>query len=289
MAELDGKVALITGGGGGVGRGIALSLARYGATVAINDLNRPVDGTTSAQKVADEITAAGGTAIASYGDITTFDSAETVVQDVVDRLGRIDILVLCAGNFIADFVEDLSEERWNQSLAVHMTGHLAPAKAAIARMRAQGDGGRIITVSSRVAFFGPIPAYAAAKAGVLGITSSLAAGTRQDGITVNCLVPSANTSLFPGDDPNARAMGGMPASQSLDAEDIAPLITFLAFPEAEAITGRYFYASGGDICLYSEPLAVRGGSNTFLRTEGRWDPRQLATLVPPLLGLGDGR
>jgi 3-oxoacyl-[acyl-carrier protein] reductase len=285
MNALSERVAVVTGGGRGVGRGIALAFANEGIKVVVNDLAR--DGETPfADEVVAEIVAAGGEACADGNDVSTFAGSSKIIDTAVEQYGRIDILVMCAGNFVADQLADLTEERWDSSVAVHLRGHIGCAKAAARYMTEQGDGGRIVTVASRAAFSAPVPAYSAAKAGIMGLTSALAVGLAPAGITVNCLIPSANTQLFPGEDPNARTMGGMPASISLDPEYIAPVVTYLTSPQAGEITGRFVYASGGDVCIYAEPLALHGGSNSFVRKDGKWTAAELAEVLPSLFGVG---
>jgi len=285
MKDLPGKVAVITGGGRGVGRGIARALAADGVKVVVNDLFTG-EGESAAASVVAEITSLGGEAVADGHDVSTFASSSHIIDSAVELFGRIDILVMCAGNFVSDRLADLTEERWLSSLAVHLGGHVGCAKAAAQRMTEQGDGGRIVTVASRAAFSSPMPAYAAAKAGIMGLTSALAVGLASAGITVNCLIPSATTRLFPGDDPNARTMRGMAATISLDPDYIAPVVTYLASGEAKDISGRFVYASGGDICIYTEPLSLHGGTNAFVRKDGIWTAEELSHVLPSLFGLG---
>ncbi|MFD4511188.1 SDR family NAD(P)-dependent oxidoreductase [Streptomyces sp. NPDC058457] len=285
MSTLNGKVAVVTGGGRGVGRGISLALAAAGAQVVVNDFFKDSEG-AAADRTADEITSAGGTALANYGDVSTFAGGAAIVDAAVERFGRIDILVMCAGNFGPVPTLDVTEDHWDLTMSVHLKGHFACSQAAARHMVEQGDGGRIITFASRGAFYMTQPAYAAAKAGIMGLTTALAGDLGKHGITANCILPSAGTQLFPGNDPRARTFGGMPASRSLDPEDIAPIVTYLAGDDAKDITARFFYASGGDICAFAQPLAVRGGSNTYLRKDGRWTPEELGELLPGVLGVG---
>jgi 3-oxoacyl-[acyl-carrier protein] reductase len=285
MSTLTGKVAVVTGGGRGVGRGVSLALAAHGAHVLVNDFFKDADG-SAADKVVEEITAAEGSAAASTGDVSTFAGGAAIIDAAVERFGRVDIVVMCAGNFGNVPTLELTEDHWDLTLGVHLKGHVAVSQAAARHMTEQGSGGRIITFASRGAFYMTQPAYAAAKAGIMGLTTALAGDLGKHGITANCILPSAGTQLFPGDDPRARTFGGMPASRSLDPEDIAPIVTYLAGDDAKDITGRFFYASGGDICAFAQPLAVRGGSNTYLRKDGRWTPEELGELLPGVLGVG---
>ena len=263
MYGLDGKVAVVTGGGRGIGRGVALGFGEAGAKVVVNDFHPG-----SADEVAKEITAGSGAAIANSGDISSFAGGKALIEAAVEEFGRVDVLVTCAGNFWPDMTLDVTEERWHAQMAVHATGTFACAQAAARHMLEQGDGGRIITFSSRAAFFAPTPAYSAAKGAIMAMTAALSAGLSAQGITANCILPSATTQLFPGDDASARTFGGVAAAQSLDADDIAPLVVYLATPAAGQITGRVLYAAGGDICVYPPPTSIGGGSTTYLRKPG---------------------
>jgi NAD(P)-dependent dehydrogenase (short-subunit alcohol dehydrogenase family) len=286
MYGLDGKVAVVTGGGRGIGRGVALGLAESGVRVLVNDFFR--GGTRgAADEVADEIRAGGGIAVADGGDISSFAGGKELIDGAVREFGRVDIVVTCAGNFWPDMPLEVTEDRWNAQLAVHATGTFGCAQAAARHMVDQGGGGRIITFSSRGAFFGPTPAYAAAKGAVMAMTAALSAGLEGSGITANCILPSATTQLFPGDDASARTLGGVAAAQSLDPNDIAPLVVYLATPWAATITGRYLYAAGGDICVYPLPTSVGGGGSSYLRKPGgRWTVEEIAEVLPSILGLG---
>jgi NAD(P)-dependent dehydrogenase (short-subunit alcohol dehydrogenase family) len=287
MQELTGRVALITGGGRGIGRGVALGLAAQGAEVVVNDFFRGEEAV--ADVVAAEITSAGGVAVANYGDVSTFAGGRAIIDAAVAEFGRIDILVTCAGNFYPDLPMDVTEERWDAQLAVHATGTFACSQAAARHMIEQGDGGRIVTFASRGAFFGSTPAYSAAKGAVMAMSAALSGGLKGQGITVNCVLPSATTQLFPGDDATVRTFGGVAVAQSLDPNDVAPLVVYLATPHAAAITGQFFYAAGGDICIYPLPTSVGGSSATYLRKSGRWTVDEIAELLPAMLGIGTDR
>ena len=286
MYGLDGKVAVVTGGGRGIGRGVAFGLGEAGAKVFVNDYYRG-EARGAAEDVADEIHVAGGIAVANGEDISSFAGGAALIEAARKEFGRVDILVTCAGNFWPDMTLDVTEERWNAQLAVHATGTFACAQAAAKLMVEQGDGGRIITFSSRGAFFGPTPAYAAAKGAVMAMTAALSADLSARGITANCILPSATTQLFPGDDASARTFGGVAAAESLNPNDIAPLIVYLATPWAGQITGRFIYAAGGDICVYPLPTSVGGGGTTYLRKPGgRWAVDEIADVLPAVIGVG---
>ena len=297
MGLLDGQVALVTGGGRGLGRAISLALAAEGAAVAIDDIFRDENGVSAAEQTVVEIEAAGGRGLALFENVTTSAGAESMVEQTVAQLGGLNILVMCAGNMVRGKLEDLSEEQWDSLIGLHLKGHFLACKFAIPHMK-QEDRGSIITVSSRGAFF-QVPAsksetkdlrqppstpYSAAKAGIMGLTTTLAVELWETGINVNSLLPSATTQLFPEDKP--RMVGGVPASESLDPADIAPTVVFLASEAGKNISGKFVYASGGDIIVYGDQLDVRG--SRMVRKHGRWEPNEIAGVLPPLLGVPRG-
>ncbi|MFT3816599.1 MAG: SDR family oxidoreductase [Rubrivivax sp.] len=294
MGFLEGQVAIVTGGGRGVGRGIAKLLAAEGAAVAVDDLYRSPDGVSAAEATAAEIERAGGKALALHEDISTVAGTQAMAAAALERFGRIDVLVTCAGNIIAGGLQDVTEEQWDLVVKLHLKGHFLCCKAVLPAMRRQNSG-RILTVSSRGAFFqvpnskqdpwhGRKPsstAYTAAKAGILGLTSALAIELWDTGITVNSLLPSAATQLFP--DTKPRIIAGTPPTESLDPEDIAPAAVYLCSPHAANISGKVMYASGGDVIFFGEQLDMRG--SRMLRKKGRWTVEELSQVVPSLIGV----
>jgi 3-oxoacyl-[acyl-carrier protein] reductase len=198
--RLKGKVAVVTGGGGkrGIGRGICLAFAGEGASVVVNDFFRDKDGGSAADSGA-EIKKAGGKSVASYGQCGYHGGGQNIIKAATSNFGRIDILVNCAGNYVAMPALETTEEVWDSIIAVHLKGHFACTKAAALEMAKQKSG-RIINFSSRGSFFGKMGslAYATAKAGIMGFTALLARALKEQGITVNCILPSADTGLFPG-------------------------------------------------------------------------------------------
>ena len=246
MAEkLMGKAAVVTGAGsGGIGRAVALALAVEGAKVVVNDIGRDI-----ADKVVQDIVKAGGTAVANYDSVSTMQGGENIIKTATGNFGRIDILVNCAANLVRAPIDKMTETQWDSIMNVHLKGHFSCARAAALEMKKQ-KGGRIINFSSRAAAGAPEhTAYAAAKAGILGFTSALAADLNEYGVTVNAILPSADTKLFPGPRPQG-LRSSYPLPISIEPDYIAPIVVYLATDEARGITGRYFYASGGDICIY---------------------------------------
>ena len=279
--RLAGRVALVTGGGRGLGRGVARVLAGLGASVVVSDRFVDEAGTAAAATVAAEIEAEGGRAAADSGDIASFEGARAVVQGAVDAFGRLDILVTCAGTYAPSTILDVEQPEWEGLTAVHLVGHTGCLAAAAEVMRAQGDGGRIVTVSSRGGLFGPQTAYSGAKAAIMGLTTAAARELEPDGITVNCLLPSALTQLFPMD-ASRRRFGGMPLSLFMEADDIAPVVAYLCLDEASGVTGRFVYASGADLAVYEPPLRVEGHT-TFVRRTRPWTVDEVADYLPSLL------
>jgi NAD(P)-dependent dehydrogenase (short-subunit alcohol dehydrogenase family) len=275
--RLKGKSAVVTGGGDGIGRGVALAMSAEGAKIVVSDIAR-----NAADKVVNEIIKTGGVAVACYDSVATMQGGENIVNTAVKSFGRMDILVNCAGNFKALPTVEVTEDVWDSIIAVHLKGHFSCSKAAIKEMIKQ-QSGRIVNISSRAAAFGAasLP-YSAAKAGILGMTSMLSAELMQHGITVNVILPSAETKLFSGPAPNIG--DNMPIAPERGAEFISPLITYLATDEAKNITGRYFYVSGGDICIYGHPFKLPGEAHILIQKAGKWTLDELDRVLPRLLG-----
>jgi 3-oxoacyl-[acyl-carrier protein] reductase len=280
--KLAGKVAIVTGGGNGIGRATALGLAAEGASVVINDIGKTPDGLKAADNVVSEIKAAGGKAAASYDSVATVAGSEAIVQTAVLNFGRLDILVNCAGNFVSKPILELSEAEWDSIIAVHLKGHFIMCKASVKEMQ-KTKSGRIINISSRAAFnYATMPpgsaAYSSAKAGIVGLTAELSAELKAFNITSNVILPSADTSLFPGR--GTRFGGGAREG----ADFIAPIIVYLATDDAKNVTGQAFYACGGDVAIFERPMQLTNPVK-FIRTQGKWNIEDLAALVPGLLAV----
>jgi len=259
MGMLDGKVALVTGAGGGLGRAHALLLAEQGASVVVNDLGGSRDGTgagtSMADQVVDEIKAAGGSAVANYGSVTSRDDAQAMVQAAVDSFGKLDICIANAGILRDKSFKNMDEAMWDAVIDVHLRGTYLTVKTAYDRMIEQGEGGRIIMTSSTSGLFGNFGQtnYGAAKAGIAGFMRCLWLEGMKYGVTVNVLAPTATsrmtTDILPED-----------IQDNFPPEAVSPPIIYLCTDEAKDITGRQFLVGGNSVSLLSwqvTPIAKR--------------------------------
>jgi NAD(P)-dependent dehydrogenase (short-subunit alcohol dehydrogenase family) len=290
MGLLDGKAALVTGSGRGIGRGIALALAKAGAKVVVNDLGVSLSGEgsekTPADQVVDEIMTHGGVAVTNYGSVSDFDQATEMVEQVIDTFGRIDILVNVAGILRDRMIFNMTEAEWDAVIAVHLKGMFNCTRAASIKMREQ-KGGRIISMSSVSALGAPgQPNYAAAKAGIMGLTWSTANALAKYDVTANAIMPSGATRMIDST-PRGKAIfeqtGKWPSEQAVgterDPDNVAPLVVYLATDAAANVNGQVFHSYGYGYTLLEQPHAVRS-----IRSDGRWDPEELVRIFPETLG-----
>lgn len=280
--RLINKSAVVTGGGDGIGREVAIALAAEGASVVVNDIGHDTDGKSVADRVVAEIKGANGMAVANYDSVASMSGGENIIKAATSNFGHIDILVNCAGNFKQVPTIEITEDDWDSIMGVHLKGHFSCTKAVISEMIKQKSG-RIINISSRAATFGTGSlAYNTAKAGILGFTSMLSEEQKGNGITVNAVLPSAQTKLFPGEAPSIG--DNMPISPERGPEYVAPVIVFLATDEARNITGKYIYASGGYICIYARPLQLPGVAHMLIVKDGKWTVDELSQVLLPMMG-----
>ena len=241
--RLKDKVALITGAAGGIGEATARRFAAEGARVAVNDANA-----AGAEKVAQQIQGAGGQATAVPGDVTRRAEVEAMVGRVMAAWGRVDILVNNAGIYRDAMAAKMTEEQWDQVLGVNLKGSFLCAQAVLPGMRERGWG-RVVNTSS-IGALGNIGQanYAASKAGVIGLTKTLALEYAKYGVTVNCVAPGATmTAMVAGIPDNIRAkiIEKIPMARIASPEEIANAHCFLASEEASFITGQVLFVDGG--------------------------------------------
>ena len=297
MGELEGKVAVVTGAGRGIGRGVALALGAAGASVVVNDYGVERDGsaptTGPAFDVVGEIENAGGRAVASTESVASWEGGKKIVGTAVDRFNRLDILVTCAGILRDRMIFNMTEEEWDTVLAVHLKGTFSCVRHAAPLMRAQRSG-RIITFSSGTGLVGnPGQAnYGAAKAGISGLTKVGARDLGKYGVTCNSICPVAATrmTLTPevlkareirkqqGIIREERALTQL---ENLKPEDVATMVVFFASDQAQNINGQFFLCAGTSISLLSQPRPVK----TIFK-DRRWTLDELEELVPQTLAEG---
>jgi NAD(P)-dependent dehydrogenase (short-subunit alcohol dehydrogenase family) len=282
MALLAGKVALVTGGGRGIGRGIALSLARCGARVVVNDIGASLggdgrDGEPAEQTLA-EIRRIGGEGAINAGSVAKFDDGAAMVQQAVSQFGRLDIVVHAAGVLRDRMIFNMSEEEWDVVVAVHLKGFFNVLRPATALMRAQ-KGGRIIALASGSAYGEPgQPNYTAAKAGIIGLSYSTANAMAKYGVTSNVVLPTGTTRMIDSK-PESRAVfertGKWPSElakgTARDPDNVASLVSFLASDRAAQVNGQVFHSYGFGYTLVDQPRTL-----ARLDAATAWSPEELA-------------
>jgi NAD(P)-dependent dehydrogenase (short-subunit alcohol dehydrogenase family) len=279
MPSLDGKVAVVTGAGRGIGREHALALARAGAKIVVNDLGASLagEGTDAgpAHDVVREIEALGGEAVADGENVADFAGAKRLIDGAVAAFGGLDILVNNAGILRDRMLVNMEEQEWDAVIEVHLKGHFAPTRHAAAHWRERSKAGdqvnaRVINTSSPSGVFGNVGQlnYGAAKAGIVGFTLIAAQELQRYGVTVNAIAPNARTRM------TEAAFGEIPPPESgFDAADPAnnsPIVVALCADEARDITGQVFFIYGGVVNLLSGWEA-----GELFASDERWDPDAL--------------
>jgi NAD(P)-dependent dehydrogenase (short-subunit alcohol dehydrogenase family) len=249
MGLLQGKVAIVTGSGGGIGRAEALLFAREGADVVVNDLGGQRDGAGQSNNMADEvvreIVATGGSAIASYDSVSTLAGAERIVKTAVERFGRVDVLVNNAGILRDKTLLKMDEGMWDAVISVHLKGTFLCTQVAAKQMIGQGSGGRIVNTTSMSGMLGNFGQanYSAAKAGIYGFTRTASIELQKHHITVNALAPIAKTRMTE----DLPMMQGM---EALTPDHVAPGALFLASDLCGDRTGHVLAISGARMYVY---------------------------------------
>ena len=293
---LEGRVAVVTGAGRGMGRAHALAIAGQGAKVVVNDLGGATDGTGASKAPADEVVEhirqAGGTAVANYDSVATPEGAENMVKAATDNFGQMDILVNNAGMFRDRMLFNMTDEEWDAVVKVHLYGTFYCTRAASRPMREQKYG-RIINISS-TSGLGQVGQsnYCAAKEGIVGFTRAVAKDLGKYGVSCNAIRPRAATRMnFTDELYEARkaSMGAEKAEEwrrSLEAcrpEDVSPLVVYLASPQAGNVNGCVFDIAHNFIGIYDDPPRLH---RTIMKKEGRWLPEELVELMPKTLVAG---
>ncbi len=284
MGMLDGKVALVTGSGGGLGRAHALLLAKEGACVVVNDLGGARDGSGAGHNMADqvvaEIKAAGGKAVADYGSVADPAQAKAMVQTAVKNFGKIDICINNAGILRDKSFKNMTDDMWDIIINVHLRGTYLVTKAAYDQMIEQGHGGRIIMTSSTSGLLGNFGQtnYGAAKAATAGFMRCLWLEGVKYGITVNILAPTAMSRLTEDILPEQM-------KDAFPPEKVSPAVVWLCTDDAKEVSGRQFLVAGNNVQLLSwqltpiaskdqtdAPWSVKAIGEKILASKDNWPP-----------------
>ncbi|MFI0819419.1 SDR family oxidoreductase [Streptomyces sp. NPDC021098] len=289
-----GRVTVVTGAGRGLGRAHALAFAAEGARVVVNDLGVAPDGAGvspgPAQEVVEEIRAHGGEAVAHTGDIATADGAASLVAAALDTYGRLDTLVNNAGFLRDRMFVNLAEDDWDAVIRVHLKGHFLPLKHAAAHWRAEAKAGRtptarVVNTSSGAGLLGSVGQgnYAAAKAGIVGLTLVAAAELDRYGVQVNAIAPAARTRMTEATFADTMAAPDEPgAFDAMAPGNVSPLVVWLGSAACAGVTGRVFEAEAGRITVMEGwrpgPTADKGA---------RWTPAEAGEAAAKLLAAAE--
>ncbi|HJP64791.1 MAG TPA: SDR family NAD(P)-dependent oxidoreductase [Actinomycetota bacterium] len=282
MGALDGKVAIVTGAGRGLGRAEALELARQGARVVVNDFGVALDGVQAADadqpahQVVEEITAAGGEAVAHLGDVADWDQSKALIRLAVDTFGNLNVLVNNAGILRDRMVFNMDIEEWDAVIRVHMRGHFCTSRWATEywRERSKETGGTvdasIVNTSSEAFLFGSPgqPNYAAAKGGIIGLTMATATSMAKYGVRANAIAPRAATRMT--------EMFGLD-QEEFDPAHVATFVAYLGSPASERVSGQLFVVYGGLVGV----VAQQAFDQRFESPEGRWTVEGLTEALGP--------
>ncbi len=288
MGMLDGRVAIVTGAGRGIGAETAKLFASEGAKVVVNDLGGAVDGSGAAAAPADEVVAAirdaGGEAVANYASVSDYDAAEGIVKDALENFGDLDIVVNTAGILRDRMVFNMTEAEWDAVVAVHMKGHFNLTKYASIHWRSERKGHyRLINFSSVSGIFGAPgqPNYAAAKMGIVGFTYSCANALGRYGATANAISPGASTRMTDTVPEERRGAGSVGDSSEQDPRrspaNVAVPLVYLASEQSDWLTGQIIGASGYELQLFNKPAVIRQ-----VRGTERWTPQGAADQIEEL-------
>jgi len=286
---MEGKVVVVTGAGGGIGRDVALQLAQHGAKVVVNDIGAALSGEVPdagqapakpADAVVAEIRAQGGDAVASYDSVAGRASAEAIVQCALDHYGRIDGVVNNAGNLRDRSFHKMSEEEWRAVISVHLDGSFFVSRAAAAHFRSQESGALVhmTSTSGLIGNYGQAN-YGAAKLGIVALSKMIALDMGRYNVRSNCIAPSAwsrMTSSIPTDTPQQRDR--VEKLKKMESGKIAPMAVYLLSDAAREVTAQVFAVRANEIMLMSQPRPIR--SVHF--SEG-WTPERIAEVAIPAM------
>ena len=284
---LEGKVVLVTGAGGGIGRDFALAMAAAGAKVLVNDLGTSVKGEGAsggpAQKVVDEIRAAGGTAAANTDSVAEWTSANRIVQAALDQFGRLDAVVNNAGILRDRFFFNMSVEEWRAVIDVHLNGSFYVARAAAPHFKSQ-ESGAYVHMTSTSGLVGNLGQanYSAAKLGIAGLSKSIALDMAKYHVRSNCIAPFAWSRMIgsiPTETPDQQAR--VEKLKSMETAKIAPLAVYLVSDGAKDVTGQIFGVRANEIFLFSQNRPLRS-----VHRDGGWTPESVAAHAIPALRSG---
>ncbi len=281
---LDGKVIVVTGAGGGIGRDIALMAGVNGAKVVVNDIGARLDGQGHddgpAERVVQEIRESGGEAVASLDSVADPVGAQRIVQAAIDAFGRLDGVVNNAGILRDAFFHKMTEEEWDSVLKVHLYGSFNVSRAAAAIFKAQ-QSGSLVHMTSTSGLIGNLAQanYSAAKLGIVGLSKSIALDMQRFGVRSNCIAPFAWSRMISSikvDSPEQEAR--VTRLQQMTPAKVAPLAVYLLSDRAAAVTGQIFSVRNNEIFLFSQPRPMRS-----VQREQGWTPEQIADHAMPAL------
>ncbi|MDE2669529.1 MAG: SDR family NAD(P)-dependent oxidoreductase [Chloroflexota bacterium] len=291
--HLEGKTAIVTGGAGGMGSWICRIFAEQGAKVIVADTGADVEGRmgvdpTRVNAVVDEITAAGGEAVAAIGDVSEMDVAEGLVRTALERWGKLDILVCAHGILRERMIFNMNEEEWDDSVKSHLKGCFAPTKFASIHWRQERQGGRIIYFTSGAGQRGEAgqPNYSAAQQGKVGLMLSCAQALSRYGVTANCIAPAASTRMTDRGrsvDREGPAPSLSAAGTKMDPKNVVPAIVYLASDEGGSVTGRVVGTTGHEFTIWREPFR----DQSIFSQSPFWDIDELFEQMPRTLAVHD--
>jgi len=294
MGMLDGKVAVITGAGRGLGKSHALLMAQEGAKIVINDIGSEWDGTGKATGPADdvvkEIKDAGGQAVSNFESVTDFQGAKRIIDCAIDNFGKLDILVNNAGFLRDKMTFNMSQEEWDAVIDVHLTGTFNCGRWACSYFREQGkagklQSGRIINTMSHAGLLGNAgqPNYASAKLAIGALTMVWAREMEKYKVTSNAIVPMARTRMTTQTTSVAGMFGEAKEGEfdEMAPENVSPLVAYLGSDHAQNITGRWLSIRGGKLELWLPPQFGKG-----IDIGRRWTPKEISERIGELGDLG---